>query len=214
MEAALECLARLDAGKDGNDASVAKVAADVAHQLGAHAGEYQQLLRDGLQMSRDKMDAMQEVLIKNANSNAEMVVHNANSHAEMLAGKVDASGARLARIEEQLSEMALAQKDERKDLEKVQSGVQGSTDSFEALFELAPYTVEEWAQMHPLRADAANDDVEERSELGEGNFGITSRMSLRIGAKLVGVKSGQLFAVKKVVLQPLYSRQINAHLKR
>jgi len=203
MEAALECLARLDAGKDGNDASVAKVAADVAHQLGAHAGEYQQLLRDGLQMSRDKMDAMQEVLIKNANSNA-----------EMLAGKVDESGARLARMEEQLSVMALAQKDERKDLEKVQSGVQGSTDSFEALFELAPYTVEEWAQMHPLRADAANDDVEERSELGEGNFGITSRMSLRIGAKLVGVKSGQLFAVKKVVLQPLYSRQINAHLKR
>jgi len=185
MEAVLACLARLDAGKDINVSSVAQVAADVAQQLGAHAGACEQLLRDGISSSRARMDAMQEVLVKNANSNA-----------EMLAAEMRKQTSEIAEMRKEWSEMALAQKDEKKDLEKVQSGVQGSTDSFERLFELAPCTVEAYVQMHG--ADAADAGDEERSVQGEGSFGTTYRMRARVGAKLVGVKPGQLFAVKKV----------------
>ena len=189
METALACLARLDAGKDSNVDLVAKVAADVAQQLGAHAGAYEQLMRDGLQVSRDKMDTKQKALVENADSNA-----------KMLAGKVDQQGelivSEIAELRKEISEIALAQKNEKKDLEKVQNGVQGSTDSFERIFELAPCAVEAYVQMYGV--DAANAGVDERSELGEGAFGTTYRMCARMGAKLVGVKAGQLFAVKKV----------------
>jgi hypothetical protein len=189
MEAALACLVRLDAGRDSNAAEVAKVAADVELLLGAHKGACEELVRDGLNTSLARMEAMQKVLVQNANSNT-----------AMLAGKVDQQGglivSEIAELRKEISEMALAQKNEKKDLEKVQIGVQGSKDSFEDLFELAPCTVEAYVQMHG--EDAADTGEEERSELGEGAFGTTYRMRARMRAKLVGVKPGQLFAVKKV----------------
>ena len=195
METALACLARLDAGKDSNVDSVAKVAADVAQQLGAHAGAYEQLLRDGISSSRARMDAMQEVLVQNANSNAEMLAGKVDHQGALIVGKVDMQGEMLAGIRKQLAEMA--QKDEKKDLEKVQSGVQGSMDSFEDLLEFAPHTSgEEFVKIHG--GEAADFEAAERSVLGTGSFGTTYRMRVITGAKFVGVKPGQLFAVKQV----------------
>jgi len=207
METALACLARLDAGKDSNVDSVAKVSADVAQQLGAHAGECEQLLRDGLQVSRDKMDAMQETLITNANSNAGMLAGKVDQQGALIVGKVDMHGEMLARIEKQLAEMALAQKDEKKDLEKVKNGVQGSMDSFEDLLEFAPHTSgEEFVKIYG--GEAADFEAAERSVLGTGSFGTTYRMRVITGAKLVGVKPGQLFAVKQVASFIQYNRHL------
>jgi hypothetical protein len=199
MEAALACLARLDAGRDSNAAEVAKVAADVEQLLGAHAGAYEQLVRDGLNMSLARMDAMQKAIVKKVDQQGGLIV------------------AEIAELRKEIFGMALAQKDEKKDLEKVQSGVQGSKDSFEDLFELAPCTVEAYVQMHG--EDAADTGDEERSELGEGAFGTTYRMRARTEAKLVGVKPGQLFAVKKVAsvdqlnLDLLFKRAVSDSVK-
>jgi hypothetical protein len=196
MEAALTCLARLDAGKDSNAAEVAKVAKDVEQLLGAHAGAYEQLVRDGLNMSLVRMDAMQKAIVKKVDQQGACIVEKVDQQGGLIVAEMRNQTSEIAELIRNGISEALAQKDEKKDLEKVQSGVQGSKDSFEDLFELAPFTVEAYVQMYGANGTKAG--VEERSELGEGNFGTTYRMRARIGAKLVGVKPGQLFAVKKV----------------
>jgi len=193
MDAALACLARLDASNASNVADVAAaVAAQLGGQLDAHAGKYEQLVRAGLKTSREKMAAMEKALIEHADRHAAMHAEK----ADQIAGKLDQHETSLAEISEKLNQMSekhdqseLARKKEREDLE-VKSGVQNSAGSFEARFEYAPFT----AEVHGVDAG----DVAERAEVGEGSFATTYRMRAINGAT-PGVESGLLFAVKKVV---------------
>ena len=196
MDVALAHLARLDASTGSNVADVAAaVAAQLGGQLDAHAGKYEQLVRDGLQLSCDKMDRLEKVLLENAGSNAAMLAGKVDQHGALIAGTQELHGAALAEIIAGNKKilLALARKKEKEKLEKLKSGVQSSADSFEAQFEYAPCTAEEWDDNGILISGG----VMERSELGEGSFATTYSMSAINGATK-GVESGQLVAVKMV----------------
>jgi len=209
MDVALAHLARLDASTGSNVADVAAaVAAQLGGQLDAHAGKYEQLVRDGLQLSCDKMDRLEKVLLENAGSNAAMLAGKVDQHGALIAGTQELHGAALAEIiagnkkillalarkkEKEKLEKLKARKKEKEKLEKLKSGVQSSADSFEAQFEYAPCTAEEWDDNGILISGG----VMERSELGEGSFATTYSMSAINGATK-GVESGQLVAVKMV----------------
>lgn len=183
MDAALAHLARLDASNASNASNVADVSAAVEAQLGAHAGKYKQLVQDGLDKSCAKMKRLEKVLLENAGNNASIITE-----------KLDRQGGSLAEMHQMLFSWRMEQKQarekEREDTEKVKSGVQSSAGRFWERFEYAPFPTEE---------GDIQIGVDEQSELGEGSFATTYRMSAVNGAT-PGVEKGQLFAVKKVVL--------------
>ena len=71
----------------------------------------------------------------------------------------------------------------------------------------APFSVEEWTRD---RRGHAKDDDEERSELGEGQFGTTVRMKARTKIEGADVEAGKLFAVKTFMLKKIrkYKEQL------
>ncbi|KAJ1472208.1 kinase-like domain-containing protein, partial [Baffinella frigidus] len=182
MDAALAHLARLDASNASNASNVADVSAAVEAQLGAHAGKYKQLVQDGLDKSCAKMKRLEKVLLENAGNNASIITE-----------KLDRQGGSLAEMHQMLFSWRMEQKQarekEREDTEKVKSGVQSSAGRFWERFEYAPFPTEE---------GDIQIGVDEQSELGEGSFATTYRMSAVNGAT-PGVEKGQLFAVKKIL---------------
>ncbi len=79
--------------------------------------------------------------------------------------------------------------------------------SIEQCLELAPYPTDEWLKMDPTHDE--DDDEEDRSYLGSGNFATTRRMRGKDGTQL----EGKVFAVKcidmkKLRKQPVTDEQI------
>ena len=84
------------------------------------------------------------------------------------------------------------------DLEdELQKALSASTQGMQHFFEYAPFSVEEWTTVHNGESD---DDEEERSSLGEGAFGKTSRMKARVKIEGADVEPGKLFAMKTIFL--------------
>ena len=188
MEEALASLARLDAAQGSN---VAEVAASVAAQLGLRLEAVQGLVSEEATCLRERVKAMEASIKQQATSNA-----------AVLGGKMD----ELARLFE-------AQRAEQLQRDAQQRAMHTSPDTFDELFDYAPLcSPEEWVALHG--EEAADDDDEERSELGRGTFGTTYRLRARPSARerqQAGVEGGQLFAVKVVLKKELRRNKMGKH---
>ena len=197
MEAALACLARLDAKQGSN---VAEVAKSVAEQLGLEAvQDVQDLISKEATDVRHRITALEASLKQQAESNVVTIV-------EKLDGRFDQLQMQQGEILVQMANLA----QEQRRLQNVENSMRASTDTFEGQFVFAPlFTPEEWQNIYG--EDAADDDDKVRSFLGRGGFSTTYRVRGRIVGAPATVPDGHCFAVKVVLKTDLYIRRMGFH---
>ena len=179
MEAALACLARLDAKQGSN---VAEVAKSVAEHLGEAVQGVQDLISNEAADLRDRITALGPSLMEQQKSNQAIIV-----------GRFD-------KLQMQQGEIL----QEQRRLQNVENAMQASTNTFEGQFVYAPlFSPLEWKGLHG--EDAAEDSDKVRSFLGRGSFSTTYRVRGCAGGTSGG---GQLFAVKVVLSTDLRIREM------
>jgi len=109
-------------------------------------------------------------------------------------------------LQEKVKELEEKLKERDRHQDELQKALSASTQGMQHFFEYAPFSVEEWTTVHNGESD---DDEEERSLLGEGAFGKTSRMKARVKIEGAGVEPGQLFAMKTISSKTMKKKGIS-----
>ena len=112
----------------------------------------------------------------------------------------ESSDALNERLQEMEREQDRLQRELQKQHDRLEQVLSSSSNDLSHFFVHAPFSVEEWTRD---RGGHAKDDDEERSELGEGQFGTTVRMKARTKIEGADVEAGKLFAVKTFMLKKI-----------